>query len=134
MLNQKSDTHTRSRLPAQCISVYVYICMYTCVCITACMGVYIFICDMQVYCLLLGSFSVTLLCGSRYCLVVFCTVHQAVILCRRFALYKRLIIIINWMVTSSTCLWKRRTVPPPLYLLKFDFDAVMLLSEVLVPL
>ena len=45
-------------------------------------------------CLPLGSLSVTLPCGSRYCLVVFCTVHWALVLCWRFTLYKCFIIII----------------------------------------
>ena len=55
-------------------------------------------------CLLLGSLSVTLPCGSRFCLFVFCTARRALVLCWRLALYKCfIIIIIIIIIIIKTC-------------------------------
>ena len=59
----------------------VCVCVCACVCMRACVRVCVrvCVCACDEGCLSLGSLSVTFPCGSRYCLVVFCTARRALV-------------------------------------------------------
>ena len=82
-----SNPTTTDKLCVPSILLTVFVDFLQCV-----RSVCVCVCDEG--CLPLGSLSVTLPCGSRYCLVVFCTARQALVLCWRFAVCKCFIKII----------------------------------------